>query len=383
MPSLDQALPAGNPLPIEPDCLLLDPGNLRLLEHVSPELLETRAEEIGTAPIQDRLLEVIREEPNFKLESLISSIRANGFLRNDHLIVAPYDGSRYLVLEGNRRVSAVKIIKNSSLRSDAGLFQSIASLPCYVLDGDPISGSDEKLKHYREIALQFIGIRHLTGIEQWEPASRYEFLARLIEEYQLSPQQVAQRFGKETSEILRDYRAHILYRTFREFEVEKGVRRHFLTYNTFAEASRSRDIRQWLEWSDAATSFLNTERVHRFYEYVVSQLRSYQPGLFGDDEDDVNPEKSAERVVRRFRDMLKRKDPEIEGNLEEGAFEKAHELFDLRKLGRLEQRIAGYISGLRSVSKSEMQDNPHRTIELLKELEKEAQELRSFIERII
>ncbi|MEQ1853368.1 MAG: hypothetical protein ABMA01_17455 [Chthoniobacteraceae bacterium] len=375
--------PSGQDEEIEPSRLLLDTGNLRLLEHVPQQLLDTPIEQIGTGPIQDRLLETFRTESRFKLESLIQSIKSLGFLRNDRLIVARYDGLRFLVLEGNRRLSAVRHLLSSGVPIEARVRQSLDSLPCFVLDGAPISGDDTHLARYRDVALQYIGIRHLTGIQQWEPASRYEFLARLIDEHHMTPNDVAAHFGQSVSAILRDYRAHLLYRHFREFETEHRFKKHRLTYNTFAEATRSPDIRTWLGWSDQEQRFTNESHIRGFFDYVVKHLGVAQPGLFGEDEEDWTPEDSAEAVVRRYRDMLKRHDAEIESNLEQGDYAKAHELLELRKMGKLEQRLNGYINGLKSVSKSEMQENPAGAVKLLDSLSREALDLKSIIERLI
>ena len=367
---------------LEPDRLLLDAGNLRLMEHVPQDLLDTPANQIGTGPIQARLLQTFLAETRFKIEGLVTSISALGFLRNDRLIVAPYDGGRFVVLEGNRRLSAVKHILATSADRSRTTLATLKTLPCYVLDGQPISGDESRLKEYRDAALQYIGIRHLTGIQQWEPASRYEFLARLIDEQKMTPQDVANHFGQPLSAVMRDYRAHLLYRKFRDHEEQRKLQKHRLTYNTFAETTRSPDIRQWLGWSDEAQTFINEDRIKVFFDYVIKQLGISAPGIFGESEEDWTPEDSAESVVRRFRDMLKRNDKEIESNLEQGDFAKAHELFDLRKLGRLEQRLKGYINGLKSVSKSEMQETPPASSALLGELSREALDLKNIIERI-
>jgi hypothetical protein len=383
MNAIDPNRLPGDDEEIEPSRLLFDAGNLRLLEHVLPELLETPASQIGTGPIQGRLFEILKGEPRFKIGNLITSIRSLGFLRNDRLIVARYDGSRMLVLEGNRRLAAVKLILESKVKPRAAALESLATLPCYVLDGDPISGDEKKLAEYRDLALQYIGIRHLTGIQQWEPASRYEFLARLIDDKKMSPQQVSDEFGPELSAVLRDYRAHLLYRRFRDYETELKLRKHRLTYNTFAEASRSPDIRGWLGWSDVEQRFTNESHIRNFFDYVVKQIGIKQLSLPNEDEEEWTPEESAEAVVRRYKDMLRREDVEINSTLEQGDYAKAHELFELRKAGRLEQRLKGYINGLKSCSKSEMQETPAATAALLGELSRESLELKAIIEQLI
>jgi len=380
---LDPQLNAtGTDQELQPQQLLLDTGNLRLLEHIPSEMLETPADQIGTEPVQDRLLEIMLNEKRFRLESLINSIRALGFLRNDRLIVARYDGLRFLVLEGNRRLSAVKALLSNAYESPSYVHDSIRTLPCFILDGDAISGDEKRLSNYRNKALQYVGIRHLTGIQQWEPASRYEFLARLIDQHHLKPAEIEQQFGYPLSAVLRDYRAHLLYRQFRDYELGRKLRGHRLTYNTFAEATRSPDIRTWLGWSDESQTFENDQHLRAFFDYVIHHIGQPQRDLFGEDDEDWTVESSAETIVRRYRDMLKRHDPEIESNLEQGNYAKAHELFELRRMGKLEQRLKGYISGLRSVSKSEMQEAPSNSVQLLAQLSAEALELRSIIDKL-
>ncbi len=257
------------------------------------------------------------------------------------------------------------------------------TLPCYVLDGPTISGSESQLEHYRNEALEYIGVRHLTGIQQWEPASRYEFLARLIDKEGMTPNQVSDQFGIALSAVLRDYRAHLLYRSFREYGSIKGRKNLRLTYNTFAEASRSPDIRAWLGWSDESQTFTNSHHTGVFFDYVTEQLGISQTLTLDFEEEDSSPEDSAEAVVRRFRDMLKRGDSEIESNLEQGDFAKSHELFDLRKTGKLEQRLKGYINGIKSVSKSEMRENTGAARPLLEELAREALDLKSILDKLV
>jgi hypothetical protein len=103
-------LPAGFDDDITPQKLLLDPGNLRLLDTDQAEIANTRARLIGQKAVQDRVTSIIASEPSFKISGLMTSIKANGFLKHERIIVAPFDSQSFLVLEGNRRVTAVRQI---------------------------------------------------------------------------------------------------------------------------------------------------------------------------------------------------------------------------------------------------------------------------------
>src|SRR5579872_5343614 len=88
----------GDDLQIQPGRLILDPGNLRFHD-LGSAVKNTRIEHYAEPSTQRHLRELL-SDPRYKLESLVKSIRTNGFLEHERLIVAPFDGHHYLVLEG-------------------------------------------------------------------------------------------------------------------------------------------------------------------------------------------------------------------------------------------------------------------------------------------
>ena len=83
-----QQLPLGPPLrlpdgissEIEPNSLLLDPQNLRLLERVEPEIRNIKAKLIGQPSVQNKIFKTMWEDTLFDVASLETSITHNGFL---------------------------------------------------------------------------------------------------------------------------------------------------------------------------------------------------------------------------------------------------------------------------------------------------------------
>src|SRR2546430_16159535 len=75
-------LPLGDNQPISPDQLLLDTGNLRLLER-GRQLLTTPAMEIGQPAIQKRVEQALRETKAFDVQGLAVSIGNNSFLQHE------------------------------------------------------------------------------------------------------------------------------------------------------------------------------------------------------------------------------------------------------------------------------------------------------------
>jgi hypothetical protein len=378
-------IPDGVSQDIEPQLLLLDPENLRLMERVETELTKVPLKLVGQRSIQEKLYQTILNDPLFDIESLAGSISYNGFLKHERLIVAKYDGDKYLVLEGNRRLTAVRSLFQKYGASLDGLpdyvRQSLQTLPCFVLVGKPIAGDETALKDYRRASEVYIGMRHLMGAEKWQPASRYEFQARLILDEGWTPADVAERFGREKHEVMRDFKAQRLYRSFRQFE-EKGQVRHALTYNAFAEAARAPSIMRWLGWSNDRMNIVHRERETSFFHYLISRLRARSRISLPEGEEE-SPEESAEAIVRRLRDMLKLHDEGIESALLDRDFNSADLQFEEKREGTFAKRVASYTRGLKRVTGEELSQNPKEIKAKVQELTDQAKNVLLLLDALI
>ena len=119
------------------DNLLLDPNNYRLQEvsgyvSVAPERFQLEQ-------IQKTTLQRLQQE---NLKELQKSIVSNGFLPIERIVVAPYeqDEDKYLVIEGNRRVAALKSLREQE-RAGIPIPSAVSAVfdgvPCIVVNNDP------------------------------------------------------------------------------------------------------------------------------------------------------------------------------------------------------------------------------------------------------
>lgn len=370
-------LPQGVSTDLNPHALLLDPQNLRLLERVNADIRNIKAKLVGQPSIQSKIFKTMWEDVLFDVPSLETSIIHNGFLKHERLIVARYNADKYLVLEGNRRLTAVKHIFQEYGPKLEGLpayvRQSLQTLPCFVFDGDPIGNDDVVLEEYRRAAEIYIGMRHLMGAKRWEPASRYEFQARLILEENWSPADVAERFGRKKNEVIRDLKAQRLYRDFRSFE-EKTKIEHSLTYNAFAEAARSPDIMNWLGWSNDRMEVVNKKREEIFFHYLITRLKA-RARVGNEEGEEETADQSAEEIVRQLRKMLKLRDLSIQEALEDRDFDSADLLFQEKREGDFAKKVVSYTRALRRVNTEELSDKPRENKSKLNQLIEQAQKL--------
>ncbi|GAA2579506.1 hypothetical protein GCM10010435_65820 [Winogradskya consettensis] len=114
------------------------------------------------------------------LLDLMGSIAAQGFFPGEPLLVYPHPGDIALniVVEGNRRLAASKLLVNPSeapikaaaVGAEAEKATAVPTLlPCLIFES-----RQEILKH--------LGYRHVTGIREWDPLAKARFLRQRIED---------------------------------------------------------------------------------------------------------------------------------------------------------------------------------------------------------
>lgn len=371
--NLNITMPEGRQDELSPHTLLLDPQNLRLLERLGSTYQSLDVKLFGQASVQKTIYDTIANDARFDIEALADSIELSGFLKHERLIVVPYDGDKFLVLEGNRRLTAVRYLFEKYGPRLEGLSNavraSLATLPCLVLEGPPIAGKASQLAIYRRSAEIYIGMRHLMGAKSWEPASRYEFQARLITDEGWTVNEVAKRFARKKNEVVRDFQAHLLYQGFIQFEKRIGIS-HSLTYNAFAEAARAPAILKWLGWDSREQKFQNDANIQTFFKYLVSRLSKInveiEPGLYDTTE---LPEVSSEQAVRKLNTVLKLGDLEIDAAINQGDFNTAEILFEERKEGQLPKKISNFTKVLRRSNGEDLISSPEIPV-LLQDLQK-------------
>ena len=143
------------------------------LKYVSPELLDFDPENPrfagrfrGYSP--DRIQKEISEEPFYALE-LVDSLVENGFIDYEPLVVKR-DGSRFTVIEGNRRLAAIREIRAHPERY-AGRKSDLDEIPVLVFPDEP----DEQQRNEMRV---YLGVRHLLGFRDWPPLSKAQYLDR-------------------------------------------------------------------------------------------------------------------------------------------------------------------------------------------------------------
>lgn len=142
---------------------------------------------------QAQIQELLEKEPHFALE-LIPSFLENGFIDYEPLVVRA-EGDHYVVVEGNRRLAALRHIlaRREQFASKSTQLDDLKDIPVLVF---PDVSSEQGQKERRV----YLGVRHLFGFREWPPESKARYLdsqiksaddlARLMRELNISRQDI-------------------------------------------------------------------------------------------------------------------------------------------------------------------------------------------------
>lgn len=153
-------IPLDHPIAIDPDDLELDRRNPRFGgEDVAPG-------KKGELTIIKRLHE------QADLMELVESIAANGYIDLEPLFMVEETGKK-VVVEGNRRVAAIKVLKDPILARSAGIaIPEMSEATVATFDRVHVI----KLGS-RDEARQLIGFKHINGTHKWDSYAKARFAA--------------------------------------------------------------------------------------------------------------------------------------------------------------------------------------------------------------
>jgi ParB-like nuclease domain len=136
---------------------------------------------IAQGPVEDLLQRFVRDE---RLLEIIESIGNHGFFPGEPLLVVPEGKGDYRVVEGNRRLAALKLLAGeldaptgrTSIEEAVGAAKyRPKKVPCLVFNDE------------NEI-LRYLGFRHITGIKAWSALQKARYASRMYQKYRKLPE---------------------------------------------------------------------------------------------------------------------------------------------------------------------------------------------------
>lgn len=160
----------------------------------------------------------------YEVMTIAESIARNGYFANDPLVavVSEQNPGKFVVVEGNRRLTALKALTDADFRQELfqpefwlGLAETSALGPNPKI---PVSIVSDRNK-----INPILGYRHISGINGWQPLAQARFIARMVDEDSLDFEQTAESVGKKINDVASMYRNQAIVRQAAElgFEVAR------------------------------------------------------------------------------------------------------------------------------------------------------------------
>jgi len=253
------------PLRVNLEQLLLDPNNPRFLD-LGGDFGNTQEARFNEPGVQESTFERLRDN-RFGVASLKDTIKTIGFLPVDKIVVRRWmhqlnEPFTYVVLEGNRRVAALKWLIEQNREglvqlSDAQI-ENFTKLEVLLLsqDADPNIG--------RWI---IPGLRHVSGVKEWG-AYQQALAVKTLRESGMTPQDAAQSIGLTTRAANKLWRSYWALEQMKNDE-DYGESAQEKLFSYFDEILKRPSLRDWFGWDDAQKKFVNGERIREFYSWII------------------------------------------------------------------------------------------------------------------
>lgn len=258
------------------DKLLLDSDNPRL-----PKSLHGKNE---TEILEYMLLDA-------SLIELMLAIGKNNFFPGEQLLVVKLDNNTYKVVEGNRRLSALKLLNNPQLVSvQKSKIQQVLEETTYRPTDIPVLVFEKE-----DDIHNYLGYRHITGIKEWKLLEKARYLYNLWKSAynDLSINEASKELAKSIGSRT-DYVRRVLigFEIYKKIEDEKFYRIHGLDdtsfyFNYIADSLNKSNIAEYIgvdmkNINDNYVNGINDENLENWTRWLFDKDKDGKTRLIGD-----------------------------------------------------------------------------------------------------
>ena len=273
---------------VAPQDLDFDSQNPRLVEYFE-----------GEKPTQDGLLRMLWEQ--MAVDEVAMSIAASGYFDYEPLFVAEEKG-RLVVIEGNRRLAAVKLLLDNDLRQElhATDLPEISPARARELSSLPV------IRTNRKSTWLYFGFKHFNGPAKWDSYAKAHYIGQLHREYHVPLQDIASQIGDKHRTVQRLFRGFMVIEQAEKAKVFRRENR----YNPHFSFSH---LYTGLDY-DGIAAFISlrdesTESDEPVPKTKVKELGELCTWLYGDKELDIAPQVERQNPhLRQLDEVLRSKE---------------------------------------------------------------------------
>jgi hypothetical protein len=268
----------------------VDVAKIRL----DPENYRFPREEKGAT--QSELLRIL--DRDYELLVVGRSLADNGYFSQEPLVLTPIAGTdEFTVVEGNRRVAALKLLLEPALRHLSEDDETWTELAGQLKH--PLSRVPAVVYPSKDAVLVFLGHRHVAGIRKWDPLAKARFIDALVSRSRGSRgfEEIAREIGSKGPTVRDNYVAYrLLLQAQDAFSIDVSrAEKHF---SVFYRALNYTEIQDYLGLDKRSVTPTVRDPVSRDRRSQLEELIGFVHGLPGKSEAVVRDSRQLSRLAQ-------------------------------------------------------------------------------------
>ena len=161
----------------------------------NPRLVEFTLEEKSS---EEKILNILWSQ--MAVDEIVQSILSNGFFQNEALLAVEENG-KLVVVEGNRRLAAVKAILHPELVKGMSRYsEKITEAILNGLQSLPVITIKERSESWT-----YIGFKHVNGPSKWGSYAKAQYIATVHNKFGVSLDEISRQIGDNNKTVLKLY----------------------------------------------------------------------------------------------------------------------------------------------------------------------------------
>jgi hypothetical protein len=221
------------------------------------------------------------------LLDLMGSIAEHGYFEGEPVLIVPRDEANYTVVEGNRRLAAMRLLLNP----DKAPVRKTRVLELSEMAAPNLSQSiSAVIFPKRDDIVDYLGFRHITGVKEWGPLSKARYLRQLWDRTPGTAserlQALARKIGSQPYYVKRLLGGLRLFDTIEEndfFNISE-LNEGSLSFSLLSTALSFESLTAYLGVPEdpADQKTLDTENVERFTRWVFEKQQDGGRTILGE-----------------------------------------------------------------------------------------------------
>ncbi|MCH8486370.1 MAG: hypothetical protein LAT75_05855 [Candidatus Cyclonatronum sp.] len=229
---------------------------------------------------------------------IVLSIKASGFFTHEPLFVVEENGKN-IVIEGNRRLAAVKSILDPKLGEELHGNRNV------FLISEEYQKTLEKLPviklNTREDAWKYIGFKHINGAAKWGSYAKAQYISQIKREYGVSLTEIAEQIGDTFKTVQRLYEG---LQVIEQAEMQKvfdrtDVKGSRLYFSHLYTGLGYEGIRDYLGMGE-----VESDNTHPVPEEKKEELKQLLSWIYGSKRKDIEPILKTQNPHLRYLDAI-------------------------------------------------------------------------------